>query len=232
MPHLCVHAAKHNRRRAQMTKPSSDVAFSDSVKAVQTLRGSRAHFENIEARGGWATELNAEITRFIGQVTTAYLATASADGQPYVQHRGGPAGFLRVIDRTTLGFVDFKGNRQYVTTGNLAENPRAHLFLMDYQGQQRVKLWGRARMIEGDDALTQRLFPDGYHARIEHVVMFNIAALDINCSQHIPQMFHAGDVAQTIQQIQARMREMDAEITSLKSQLVAATAASKTQHGV
>jgi uncharacterized protein len=232
MPHLRVHSAEHNGRRAQMTKPASDVAFSDSVKAVQLQRGSRAHFEKNEARGGWATELNAEITRFIDQVTTAYLATASADGQPYVQHRGGPAGFLRVIDSKTLGFVDFKGNRQYITTGNLAENPRAHLFLMDYQGQQRVKLWGQARIIERDDALAQRLFPDGDPARVEHVLLFDVDALDINCSQHIPQMFHAGDVAQTIHQYQARIREMDAEMTSLKSQLVAATAASNTQQGV
>lgn len=188
-----------------MTKPSSDVAFSDSVKAVQSQRGSRAHFEKIETRGGWATELNTEIARFIEHVTTAYLATASADGQPYVQHRGGPPGFLRVLDNKTLGFVDFKGNRQYVTTGNLTENPRAHLFLIDYQGQQRVKLWGRARTVEGDDALARRFFPEGYNARIEQVILFDMTALDINCSQHIPQMFHAGDVAQTIQQYQARI---------------------------
>jgi uncharacterized protein len=215
-----------------MAKPASDIAFSDRVKAVQSQRGSRAHFERSEARGGWATAFNPEIIRFIGQVTTVYLATASADGQPYVQHRGGPPGFLRVIDSTSLGFVDFKGNRQYITTGNLAENPRAHLFLMDYQGQQRVKLWGRARIIEGDDALAQRLFPEGYQARIEQVMLFDVAALDINCSQHIPQMFHAGHVAQTIQQFQARIREMDGELTHLKAQMAAMTGGRDTQQGV
>ena len=118
-----------------------------------------------------------------------YLATASADGQPYVQHRGGPPGFLRVVDERTLGFADFKGNRQYITTGNLAENGKAFIFIMDYAQRRRVKLWGRARVVEADAALLARLWPEGYEARPEQAILFEIEAWDTNCPQHIPQMF-------------------------------------------
>ena len=138
-----------------MVVPSSDIAFTTSVKSVQERRGSRAAYARLEAKGG-ATTIDAKLTNFIASMRSFYLATASKDGQPYVQHRGGPLGFLRVIDERTLAFADFSGNLQYITTGNLAENPRALIFLMDYQHRQRVKIWGTARVIEDDPKLVGR----------------------------------------------------------------------------
>lgn len=200
-------------------RPASDVAFSQSVKSVQRERGSREAFAKKDAAGGWKTEISDDLAAFLADVTTCYLASASATGQPYVQHRGGPAGFLRVVDRQTIGFVDYQGNRQFITTGNLRENDKVHLFLMDYENRRRVKIWGTARLVEGDGELAARLFPHGYRAKWEQVILITVAAWDINCSQHIPQMFHASDVAATVQAFQARVREMDEEITRLKSQV-------------
>ena len=178
-----------------MPRPSSDVAFSPAVKAVQEKRGSRAHFAKMEEKGGWRTAITPDLAGRLAEARSLYLATASADGQPYVQHRGGPPGFVRVLDERTLGFADFKGNRQYITTGNLAENGKAFIFVMDYAQRRRVKIWGRARVVEGDAALLARLWPEGYQARPEQVIVFEVEAWDTNCPQHIPQMFHAEDVA-------------------------------------
>ena len=200
-----------------MTRPSSDVAFSPAVKAVQAKRGSRERFARMEEKGGWRTAITPDLAGFLGEVRSFYLATASAEGQPYVQHRGGPPGFLRVVDERTLGFADFRGNRQYITTGNLAENGKAFIFVMDYAQRRRVKLWGRARVVE-DDALIAGLWPDGYEARPEQAILFEIEAWDTNCPQHIPQLFAAEDVARTIVQFQARIRELEAEVDALKGQ--------------
>jgi predicted pyridoxine 5'-phosphate oxidase superfamily flavin-nucleotide-binding protein len=201
-----------------MPRPSSDVAFSPAVKAIQEQRGSRAAFARREEKGGWRTTVTPDLAAFLAEARSFYLATASAEGQPYVQHRGGPPGFLRVIDERTLGFADYKGNRQYITTGNLVENPRAFIFVMDYAQRRRVKLWGRARVVEDDADLLARLWPEDYQARPEQVILFTIAAWDTNCPQHIPQMFHAEDVGRTIQQFQARIRELEAEVAALKAQ--------------
>jgi predicted pyridoxine 5'-phosphate oxidase superfamily flavin-nucleotide-binding protein len=198
-------------------RPSSDVAFSPSVKAVQARRGSREAFAKAEERGGWRTEITADMAAFVGEVRSFYLATASADGQPYVQHRGGPPGFLKVLDEHTLAFADFKGNRQYITSGNLAENPRAQMFIMDYAQRRRLKIWGRARIVEDDDALLARLWPEGYKARPEQVIVFEVDAWDTNCAQHIPQLFAAEDVARTILQFQARIRELEEDVAALKA---------------
>ena len=195
---------------------ASDVAFTPSVKAIQAKRGSREHFAKAEERGGWRTAITPDLAGFLAEARSFYLATASADGQPYIQHRGGPPGFLRVIDERTLGFADFKGNRQYITTGNLAENPRAYIFVMDYAQRRRVKLWGRARVVEDDAPLLARLWPEGYRAREEQAILFELEVWDTNCPQHIPQMFHAEDVAETITQFQARIRELEAEVAALK----------------
>ena len=199
-----------------MTGPSSDVAFTPAVKAIQTKRGSRAGYAKMEAKGGWRTTVTPDLAGFLGEARSFYLATASADGQPYIQHRGGPPGFLRIVNEHTLGFVDFRGNRQYITTGNLAENGKAFIFIMDYAQRRRVTLWGRARVVEGDDALLARLWPEGYEARPEQVILFEIEAWDTNCPQHIPQMFAAEDVAHTITQFQARIKELEAEVATLK----------------
>jgi uncharacterized protein len=200
-----------------MTPPSSDVAFTPAVKAAQARHGSREQYARLEARGGFRTAVTPDLAAYLAEVRSFYLATASAEGQPYVQHRGGPRGFLRVIDEHTLGFADFKGNRQYITTGNLAENPRAYIFAMDYAHQRRVKFWGRARTVENDAALLARLWPEGYAARPEQVIVFDIEAWDTNCPQHIPQMFHADDVGRTIVGLQTRIEELKAEVAALKA---------------
>jgi predicted pyridoxine 5'-phosphate oxidase superfamily flavin-nucleotide-binding protein len=199
-----------------MPSPSSDVAFSPAVKAVQAKRGSRAHFARMEDNGGWRTAVTPDLAGYLAEARSFYVATASADGQPYVQHRGGPPGFIRVIDERTLGFADFKGNRQYITTGNLAENGKAFIFVMDYAQRRRVKIWGRARVVEGDAALLAQLWPEGYKARPEQAIVFDVEAWDTNCPQHIPQMFHAEDVGRTIEQFQARIRELEAQVAALE----------------
>lgn len=201
-----------------MPPPSSDVAFTPAVKAVQERRGSRVQFAKMEEKGGWRTAITPDLAAFLAEARSLYLATASADGQPYVQHRGGPPGFLRVLDERTLGFADFKGNRQYITTGNLADNSKAFIFVMDYARRRRVKLWGRARVVEDDAALLARLWPEGYQARFEQVILFAVEAWDTNCPQHIPQMFHAEDVAHTLQQFKARIGELEAEVAQLKGE--------------
>src|SRR6185295_578596 len=129
---------------------SSDVAFTPTVKSMQTRNGSRRAYAHMEESGSWETRINAELKEFIEAQTSVFLATANAEGQPYIQHRGGPVGFLHVLDDQTIAFADFVGNRQFITVGNLAENPKAHLFLIDYAHQQRIKLWGEARVVEGD----------------------------------------------------------------------------------
>lgn len=197
---------------------TSDVAFSTSVKAAQERHGSRGHFER---RGDWPSEISEDLAGFLAQATTVYLATASADGQPYVQHRGGPKGFLRVIGPHTVAFADFAGNRQYVTVGNLDENPRAMMFVMDYETRRRVKLWGVARYVEGDDALLARLFPEGYGARPERAILFEVSAWDVNCRQHIPQMFPAPEVAAAIDTLETRIRTLEAENETLRRRLAA-----------
>jgi len=204
-----------------MTRPSSDVAFTPTVKAIQAERGSRSGYAKMEAKGGWRTAITSDLAAFLGEVRSFYLATANAEGHPYIQHRGGPPGFLRVVDEHTLGFADFKGNRQYITTGNLADNPRAFIFVMDYAQRRRIKLWGRARVVADDPALLARLWPEGYEARPEQIILFEVEAWDTNCPQHIPQMFHAADVGNTILQFQARIRELEAEVAALKAKAAA-----------
>ena len=191
---------------------STDIAFSPAVKAVQERRGSRTAYARLEQNGGWDTMVDAVLAKFIAGMRSFYLATASKDGQPYVQHRGGPPGFLRVIDETTLAFADFTGNRQYITTGNLAENPRAVLFLMDYLHRKRVKIWGQARVIENDPELIARLFPEDYRARPEAAILFTVEAWDANCPQHIPQMVFAGDVAAAIEALNERIAAKNARL--------------------
>lgn len=195
---------------------SSDVAFTDAVKSIQVRKGSREAYARAEERG-WRTEIDDDLAGFLAEATSFYLATASAAGQPYIQHRGGPKGFLKVLDRRTLAFADFAGNRQYITQGNLSENPRAYIFVMDYLHRRRVKIWGKARVVEDDTALMQSLMPKAYRARGEQVILFEVAAWDTNCHQHIPQKFDAGDVAAALAARDARIAELEAEVAALKS---------------
>lgn len=199
-----------------MTRPSSDIAFTPSVKAFQTARGSREAYAKQEARGGFNTVIDENLAEFLTEIDTAYLATSNAAGQPYAQHRGGPKGFIRVIDTKTIGFADYAGNRQYVSTGNLADNDRAFLFLMDYANRRRVKIWGRARVVADDPALAAALMPDGYRARPEQVILFEVEAWDVNCPQHIPQKIDAAAVAAGLAKRDVRIAELEAELAALK----------------
>jgi predicted pyridoxine 5'-phosphate oxidase superfamily flavin-nucleotide-binding protein len=196
---------------------SSDVAFTPAVKAIQTRKGSRNGYASMERRGGWRTTITLDLAAFIGEQVSVFLATANADGQPYIQHRGGPTGFLHVLDDKTIAFADFSCNRQYITSGNLADNPKAHLFLIDYMNRQRVKIWGEAKVVEGDADLLARLMPQGYRARGEQVILFTVAAWDSNCNQHIPQRFEAADVAAALAKRERRIEELEAEVARLKS---------------
>jgi predicted pyridoxine 5'-phosphate oxidase superfamily flavin-nucleotide-binding protein len=201
---------------------SSDVAFSPAVKAVQTRKGSRHSYADVEARGGWRTEIDDKLAAFLADASSLYFATASADGQPYIQHRGGPKGFVKVLDSNTIAFADYSGNRQYITQGNLSENPKAHIFLMDYARRRRVKIWGEARVVEDDPALLESLMPQRYRARPEQVILFRISAWDTNCPQHIPQKFDAADVAAALAARDARIAELEAELAAARAALAPA----------
>jgi uncharacterized protein len=201
---------------------SSDVAFTPTVKAIQARKGSRQAYAHVEENGGWRTEIDDKLAGFLGETNSFYLATATADGQPYIQHRGGPKGFVKVLDKHTIAFADYSGNRQYLTQGNLSENPKAHIFVMDYAHRRRVKIWGEARVVEDDPALLESLMPMGYRARPEQVIIFKISAWDTNCPQHIPQKFDAADVAAALAQRDARIAALEAEIAKLKGMPVPA----------
>ena len=195
-----------------------DLAFSPAVKDVQTRRGSRKGYARMEEKGSANSTIDDNLAEFIASMRSFYLATASADGQPYIQHRGGPPGFLRVLDKSTLAFADFTGNRQFISTGNLAENPRAMIFLMDYRTRSRVKVWGRARVVEDDPELLESLLPKGYQARGEAAIQFTVEAWDTNCPQHIPLMVFAEDVTGLADKISA----LEAENKSLRAELAKA----------
>lgn len=198
---------------------SSDVAFTPAVKAIQARKGSRGGYAHMEDGGGFRTEIDGALAGFIGEQTSFFLATANADGQPYIQHRGGPAGFIRILDKTTLAFADYRGNRQYITQGNLSENPKAYIFLIDYVNRRRIKLWGEARVVEDDPALTASLMPKDYKAKPEQAILFKITAWDSNCPQHIPMKFDAADVAAAVAARDERIAELEAEVAQLKLRL-------------
>jgi uncharacterized protein len=195
---------------------SSDVAFTPAVKAIQARKGSRDAYAHVEQRGGWRTEIDENLAAFLAEANSLYFATSTADGQPYIQHRGGPKGFVKILDSNTLAFADYSGNRQYITQGNLSENPRAYIFVMDYAHRRRVKIWGEARMVDDDPALLASLMPGGYKARPEQVILFKIAAWDTNCPQHIPQKFDGADVAAALAARDGRIAELEAELAALK----------------
>jgi predicted pyridoxine 5'-phosphate oxidase superfamily flavin-nucleotide-binding protein len=186
-----------------------DIAFTDSVRDVQARHGSRAaaHFDR---RGGFASEIPPELAGFIAAQRSFFLGTASASGRPYVQHRGGPPGFLHVLDERTLAFADYRGNRQYITLGNLAENSRAFIFLIDYRERTRVKLWGKARAVEDDAALLEALAPANYAAKPEQAIVFDVEAWDANCPQHIPRLYDEDEVAAIVAGYEARIAALTA----------------------
>jgi predicted pyridoxine 5'-phosphate oxidase superfamily flavin-nucleotide-binding protein len=195
---------------------SSDVAFSPAVKAIQARKGSRSGYSKMEEGRPWETRITADLAEFIGEQTSVFLATANASGQPYIQHRGGPAGFLQILDSQTIAFADFTGNRQYITQGNLTENAKAHLFLIDYATRRRVKIWGEARVIENDAELAAKLLPQSYKARVEQILVFTVTAWNANCPQHIPQRFEAADVAAALSERDQRIESLEAEVRRLR----------------
>ncbi len=199
-----------------MARVASDIAFTPIVKSLQARKGSRRAYAHMEQSGSWETTITPELEQFIATQRSMFLATVNAEGQPYVQHRGGPPGFLRVLDEHTLGFVDFSGNRQFISSGNLLENPKAHLFLIDYQQRKRVKIWGEARVVEATDDWLAKLMPEGYKARPEQILIFDVKAWDANCPQHIPPRFEASDVLAALQEKDQKIAQLHAEIAALR----------------
>ena len=199
-----------------MNQYPSDIGFSPAVKAIQSEKGSRESYAKMEQKGGWKTTVTPELLSFISQLDMFYLGTASAEGQPYIQYRGGAPGFLKVIDDKTLGFADFGGNQQFISLGNLSENPKAFIFLMDYVHSRRIKLWGNAKVVEGDAALEERLRSRDYPGRVERVILFEIEAWDINCPQHIHKRFPQREVALVVEQLQQRVQELEAQPATLR----------------
>lgn len=199
--------------------PASDIAFTPTVKALQTERGSRASYARMEERGGFRIAITDDLAAFLATVDTAYLATTNAAGQPYAQHRGGPKGFIRVVSTSTLAFADYTGNKQYISTGNLAENDKAFLFLMDYAHRRRIKIWGRARVVTDDAALIEQLMPQGYSAKPEQAILFEVEAWDMNCPQHIPQKIDVADVTAAVRQLEAQIATLETENAALRAEL-------------
>jgi uncharacterized protein len=198
-----------------------DFAFSPTVKAVQAERGARDAYARRERERDLGNSITPDIAAYLAAANSAYLGTVSADGQPYIQHRGGPAGFLRVVDDRTIGFADYVGNRQFITTGNLADNPKAFLFVMDYVNRRRLKIWGVARTTRDPGEIAPLIDAD-YPAKIEQAILFRINAWDRNCPQHIPQMFPAPDVASVVQDLQQRNAALEAELAALRSKYAGA----------
>jgi len=199
-----------------------DIVFTPAAQRAQAARGSDGMYEKRAAKG-FPDRVTPELAAFIAEIDTAFLGTASAAGAPYIQHRGGPKGFIKVIDDRTLGFADYRGNRQYITLANLSENDRAYLFLLHPATRQRIKLWGRARVVEDDPALTARLFDDGYRARPERAILFTIEAWDVNCSQHITERYTQGEIAIAAAGLRQRIAELEAENARLRAAQKSAT---------
>jgi predicted pyridoxine 5'-phosphate oxidase superfamily flavin-nucleotide-binding protein len=196
-----------------MTRAFARIAFTDSVKEAQRRNGARAAGERLENHPATRDALTPELVRYIAERDSFFMATASREGWPYVQHRGGPPGFLRALDERTLAFADFSGNRQYLSIGNLAENDRVHLFLMDWAHARRLKIWGRAEVAEDPD-LIARLMPEGYDAKPERAIRIHVEAWDMNCNQHIVPRFTERELtpgldalAQRIALLEARLKD-------------------------
>lgn len=201
-----------------MRQYPSDIAFTPAVKAIQSDRGSRTSYSRMEKGGSWETTVTPELEAFLSGLDMFYLGTANAEGQPYIQYRGGSPGFLKVVDEKTLGFADFGGNRQYITLGNLSENTKAFIFLMDYANSQRIKLWGNARLVDDDPKLLEHLRDPDYPGKVERAILFEIEAWDVNCPQHIHKRFSQKQVAPVIEELQGRIAELESEVRRLKGE--------------
>ena len=202
---------------------NSDIVFPPAARQAQAERGSAKHYEKtVEA--GFPDKITPDLAAFIAELDSAFLGTVSAEGAPYIQHRGGPKGFIKVVDQKTLGFADYRGNRQYITLSNLAGNDRAYLFLIDYANRRRIKIWGRARVVEGDDALIKKLFDDSYRAKPERVILFTVKAWDVNCPQHITPRFTQAEIAEASKTLTDKIAALEAENARLRARLASASA--------
>jgi uncharacterized protein len=197
---------------------NSSLVFPEAARQAQADRGSARHYQS-KIETGFPDRVTPELAAYIAELDTAFLATVTADGAPYIQHRGGPKGFIKIVDDRTLGFADFAGNRQYITISNLVGNDRAYLFLMNFATRQRIKLWGRARVVENDPALIERLFDKGYRARPERVILFTLDAWDINCSQHLTARFTQAEIAEAAALLRERIAALEAENATLRERL-------------
>ena len=202
-----------------MTDFVSDIAFTPAVKAQQARNGSREMLQQQLQTRDWPTKITNDLAAFIAQRDSFYMATVSETGHPYIQHRGGPKGFLKVVDETTLGFADVAGNRQYISTGNLNGSDKVHLFLTDYANSSRIKIWGRAKVIEDDAELVSKLTAPGYAARAERAILISIDAWDINCPQHLPQLFGEDIIRQVTAKLTQRIQSLEQENAELKKWL-------------
>ena len=201
---------------------NAEIVFTAAARRAMAARGSLKAYERRFGEG-FPNTVTPELASFIAEQDMAFLATATAAGAPYIQHRGGPKGFIKVIDERTLGFADYRGNRQYITVANLSENDRACLFLLDPARRQRVKLWGRARVVEDDPALIARLFDQGYKAKPERAILFTIEAWDVNCSQHIVTRFTEAEIEEAFAAVRGKIEELQAENARLRAQLAERT---------
>jgi hypothetical protein len=210
-----------DQEKQNMTN-NSDIVLPAAARLAQAERGSARVYEK-KIAAGYPDRVTPDLAGFIAELDTAFLATVSAEGAPYIQHRGGPKGFIKALDDKTLGFADFAGNKQYITISNLAGNDRAYLFLLDFANRQRIKLWGRARVVENDPALMERLIDPGYRARPERAILFTIEAWDVNCSQHITERYTQGEIAIAAAGLRERIAELEAENAGLRAAQKSAT---------
>jgi predicted pyridoxine 5'-phosphate oxidase superfamily flavin-nucleotide-binding protein len=190
----------------------TDLAYSKSVQAMQQRLGSRARNEELEQEPR-NTEVTEVLSAYLAERTSILLATAAKSGWPYVQHRGGPKGFVRTLDRTTLAFADYPGNKQYITLGNLAENPKATILAIDHAQRQRVKIWGEAELVEDDRDLLDALMPEGSAVYLTRAIRFRVLAWDINCPSHIPRLFTLEEIEAASAAMLARIAELEAQLT-------------------
>jgi len=199
-----------------MNTYASDVAFTPAVKSIQAHLGSRDSYARMESGQGWATTITPELEEFIAERDSCYMGTATSEGQPYIQHRGGGKGFLRVMDDETIAFADFSGNRQFITTGNLSENDRVFVFLMDYANRRRVKIWGQAKIVENAPTLFKQLALENYPAKIERAVVITVEAWDVNCPQHITPRYSESELESRTAELQRKIAALESELESVK----------------
>ena len=198
-----------------MTRAFTQLCFSPAVKDAQARYGARERGRLLENKEAANSQLNDDLKAFIGTTTSFFIGTASRDGWPHVQHRGGPSGFLKILDDRTLAFADYTGNQQYITVGNLTENDRALLFLVDYERGRRLKIWGRATVIDNEPALIERVRDRAYPAKIERVIRIDVTAWDLNCRQHLPKLVPRQRLDQLVADCDARVAALQARYDGL-----------------